>query len=101
MASLSRRFGAADEEFIASTARASLAVASEIRSPKRQPKVPPHVLGVDSLDFVMFSMFVLWIAVFLGIFFRKKWVPALAVVSLIWTLVLLRLHMTDPIPLSF
>ena len=50
---------------------------------------------------MMFSMFVLWIAVFLGIFFRKKWVPALAVVSLIWTLVLLRLHMTDPIPLSF
>jgi len=49
----------------------------------------------------MLSMFLLWIAVFLGIFFRKKWVPPLAVVSLIWTLVLLRLHMTDPIPLNF
>jgi hypothetical protein len=33
--------------------------------------------------------------------FRKKWVPVLAIVSMIWTLVLLRLHMTDPIPLNF
>lgn len=49
----------------------------------------------------MFSMFVLWIAVFLGIFFRKKWVPALVIVSVIWTAVLLRLHITSPIPLNF
>lgn len=50
---------------------------------------------------VMFSMFVLWFIVFVGIFLRKKWVPALVIVSLIWTVVLLRMHMTDPIPLSF
>lgn len=49
----------------------------------------------------MLSMFILWIAVFLGIFFKKKWVPTLVIISIIWTAVLLRLHMTDPIPLSF
>ena len=49
----------------------------------------------------MLSMFVLWLIVFIGIFLRKKWVPALVIVSLVWTVVLLRLHMTDPIPLNF
>lgn len=49
----------------------------------------------------MFSMFLIWIAVFAGVFFRRKWVIPLTIVALAWTVVLLRLHMTDPIPLSF
>lgn len=49
----------------------------------------------------MLSMFVLWIIVFLGVFFRRHWVIPLSVVAIVWTLVILRLHMTDPIPLSF
>lgn len=49
----------------------------------------------------MFSMFVLWFLVFIGIFTRKKWVPALSLVAMVWTLVLLTMHMTDPIPLNF
>ena len=49
----------------------------------------------------MLSMFILWIAVFLGVFFRKNWVIPLAVAALVWTVIILRLHMTDPIPLSF
>jgi hypothetical protein len=49
----------------------------------------------------MLSMFLVWIAVFAGIFFRWRWTPGLALVAMAWTLVLLRLHMTDPIPLNF
>ena len=49
----------------------------------------------------MLSMFILWIAVFLGVFFRKNWVSPLTVAALVWTVIILRLHMTDPIPLSF
>lgn len=49
----------------------------------------------------MFSMFVLWFLVFVGIFARKNWVPTLAIVAMVWTLVLLVLHMSDPIPLNF
>lgn len=49
----------------------------------------------------MLSMFVLWAIVFLGVFFRRGWVIPLTLVTLAWTLLLLRLHMTDPIPLSF
>jgi hypothetical protein len=49
----------------------------------------------------MVSMFVLWIVVFIGIFFQRRWVIPLSLVALVWTVVLLRLHMTDPIPLSF
>lgn len=49
----------------------------------------------------MFSMFVLWAAVFLGVVFRKSWVIPITLVTLGWTLLLLRLHMTDPIPLNF
>ena len=45
----------------------------------------------------MLSMFVLWIVVFVGVFFRKRWVTPLSVAALIWTVVLLRLHMTTPI----
>ncbi len=50
---------------------------------------------------VMLSMFVLWILVFVGVFRQRKWVLPLTIVALIWTAVLLRLHMTDPIPLEF
>ena len=50
---------------------------------------------------VMFSMFVLWIVVFAGIFRRARWTIPVAVVTMIWSLVLLKLHMTDPIPLNF
>jgi len=50
---------------------------------------------------VMLMMFVLWIAVFLGVFARRKWVIPLSIVALVWTAVLLRLHMTDPLPLEF
>ena len=51
--------------------------------------------------FVMLSMFVLWFVVFIGVFLRRKWTIPLTIVTLVWTVVLLRLHMTDPIPLSF
>ena len=50
---------------------------------------------------MMLSMFVLWIIVFAGTFLRKRWVTPLALVTIAWTLVLLKLHMTDPIPLNF
>lgn len=49
----------------------------------------------------MFSMFVLWFIVFIGVFMRRGWVIPLVIVALLWTGLLLRLHMTDPIPLSF
>ena len=50
---------------------------------------------------VMFSMFVLWIIVFAGIFRRARWTIPVAVAAMLWSLVLLKLHMTDPIPLNF
>lgn len=50
---------------------------------------------------MMLSMFVLWAIVFVGVFLRQRWVTPLAVVTIVWTVVLLRLHMTDPIPLNF
>lgn len=50
---------------------------------------------------MMLSMFVLWTIVFIGIFLRKRWVTPLVIVTLGWTLVLLSMHMTDPIPLNF
>lgn len=49
----------------------------------------------------MLSMFVLWAIVLLGIFRRQRWVVPVALVTIVWTVVLLRLHMTDPIPLNF
>ncbi len=49
----------------------------------------------------MLSMFVLWLFVFAGIAKKWRWTPALAILTLVWTLVLLRSHMTDPIPLNF
>lgn len=50
---------------------------------------------------VMISMFVLWIIVFAGIFRRARWTIPVAVAAMLWSLVLLKLHMTDPIPLNF
>ena len=50
---------------------------------------------------VMFSMFVLWVVVFAGIYRRARWTIPVAVVTMMWSLVLLKLHMTDPIPLNF
>ncbi len=49
----------------------------------------------------MFLMFVLWGVVFLGIFLRWRWVPLLVLGNLAYTLLVLRVHMTDPIPLNF
>jgi lysylphosphatidylglycerol synthetase-like protein (DUF2156 family) len=49
----------------------------------------------------MFAMFVLWMAVFFAIFRRWRWTPALAVLTLAYTVVMLKVHMTDPIPLNF
>ncbi len=50
---------------------------------------------------MMLSMFVIWIIVFIGIARGWRWVPVLAIANLAWTLVLLKSHMTDPIPLNF
>ncbi len=50
---------------------------------------------------MMLSMFVLWTIVFVGIFVRRRWVIPVSLVTIIWTVVLLRPHMTDPIPLNF
>lgn len=50
---------------------------------------------------VMFSMFVLWAIVFVGICLHQRWVTPLGIVTILWTVVLLKLHMTDPIPLNF
>ena len=49
----------------------------------------------------MLSMFVLWIIVFAGLFQRARWTIPVAIVAMLWSLVLLNLHMTDPIPLNF
>jgi hypothetical protein len=49
----------------------------------------------------MFSMFVVWIIVFVGAFQRRRWTVPVALANLAWTLVVLKLHMTDPIPLNF
>ena len=50
---------------------------------------------------VMLSMFALWAIVCWGVFRRQRWVPVLTLVTLAWTIVLLRLHMTSAIPLNF
>lgn len=49
----------------------------------------------------MLSMFVLWIVAFIGVFLRWRWTPAVVIVTLVWTLVLLKLHMSSDIPLNF
>jgi hypothetical protein len=50
---------------------------------------------------MMFSMFVLWIIAFVGIFLRKRWTTGLVIAALVWTGVLLRLHISSSIPLNF
>lgn len=50
---------------------------------------------------MMVSMFILWIVVFVGIGLRWRATPILALATMAWTLVLLRMHMTSEIPLSF
>jgi hypothetical protein len=50
---------------------------------------------------VMFLIFVLWAVTYVGIFLHKKWTIPMAIVSILYTLAMLRFHMTDPIPLSF
>ena len=57
--------------------------------------------STDNIRTVMFSMFLLWAVVYAGIFLRKRWAIPLTVLTLVWTLVLLKLHMTNPIPLNF
>jgi hypothetical protein len=49
----------------------------------------------------MFLVFVLWAITYVGIFSHRKWTIPMAVVSILYTLFMLRLHMTDPIPLNF
>lgn len=61
----------------------------------RRPKPGPRVRCV------MFLMFVLWGVAFLGIFRHWRWVPILVLVNLAYTLIVLKTHMTDPIPLNF
>ena len=46
------------------------------------------------------SPFLLWMLVFLGVFRGWRWVLGLAIVSLVWTLVVLRMHMTSDLGLS-
>ena len=58
-------------------------------------------VSLDSIRTMMFSMFLLWAVVDVGAFLRKRWVIPLTLLTLVWTLVLLKLHMTDPIPLNF
>jgi hypothetical protein len=48
----------------------------------------------------MFSMFALWLIVFILVLRKSKFVPGLTIVTLIWTLILLRLHMTSDLGLS-
>lgn len=50
---------------------------------------------------VMLSMFLLWIAVFVLAARRSRFAWVVALVNIVWTVVLLKLHMTDPIPLEF
>jgi hypothetical protein len=60
------------------------------------------VLGAGpNLAHVMLLMFVVWLVVFIGIFRGWRWVPLLALANLAYTLLVLRIHMTDPIPLNF
>lgn len=49
----------------------------------------------------MFSMFVLWAIAFIGVFLRKRWTIPVVLVTLAWTAVLLKLHMSSDIPLNF
>lgn len=50
---------------------------------------------------MMFAMFVLWIVAFLGVFLHRRWTIPVALVALVWTAVILRLHMSSDIALNF
>jgi hypothetical protein len=50
---------------------------------------------------MMFAMFVLWIVAFLGVFLHRRWTIPVTLAALVWTAVILRLHMTSDIPLNF
>ncbi len=49
----------------------------------------------------MFSMFVLWMIAFVGIFLRWRWTVGVVLIALVWTVVLLKLHISSDIPLNF
>lgn len=66
----------------------------------RPRSLPPGDVR-PSLSRVMFLMFVIWLVVFIGIFRGWRWTPLLALANLAYTLLVLRIHMTDPIPLNF
>ena len=50
---------------------------------------------------MMFAMFVLWIVAFVGVFLRRRWTIPVVLVALVWTAVILKLHMSSDIPLNF
>ena len=54
-----------------------------------------------TLSAMMFAMFVLWIVAFLGVFLHRRWTIPVALVALVWTAVILKLHMSSDIPLNF
>ena len=74
---------------------ATLGDARETRGSLLVPGAGPN------LAHVMLLMFVVWLVVFIGIFRGWRWVPLLALANLAYTLLVLRIHMTDPIPLNF
>lgn len=49
----------------------------------------------------MFSMFVAWMVTFALVFVKPKYAPVAAILTMVLTLVLLRSHISDPIPLNF
>lgn len=50
---------------------------------------------------MMLAMFLLWLVVFVGAFRRWRVTVPLALVTLIYTLVMLKSHMTSELPLNF
>jgi hypothetical protein len=62
----------------------------------------PQGRSVDGyVDTMMFAMFVLWIVAFLGVFLHRRWTIPVTLAALVWTAVILRLHMSSDIPLNF
>lgn len=50
---------------------------------------------------MMFAMFALWVVAFAGIFLRQRWTIPVVLATLVWTVVVLRLHISSDIPLNF
>lgn len=76
----------------------------EIASPPDPATRCGVLVGAPSSPYprgVMFLMFVVWFVAFIGIFRGWRWVPVLVLANLVYTLVVLKVHMTDPIPLNF